>query len=548
MKTYLVVGGVAGGAAFAAKMRRLDENAEIIIFEKGPYISYANCGLPYYIGDTIKDKRELLLHTPETLKKRYNINVLVNTEVVSIDRNNKYLLAHDLLNDTTKEYFYDKVMFAPGGYAVKPPIEGIDLAGVFTIKDVPDTFAIKEYIEANKPKKAAVIGGGFIGLEMAENLHAIGLDVTVLEASPQVMGPLDPDMASFVHKHLKEKNIDLQLNTAAKGIKKEGSSLILDTGSDTITADLVIIGIGVKPQTKLADAIGLAKGTTGAVLVDEYMRTSDENIYASGDVVEVKHKILETPFYLPLAGVANKQARVAAMHIAGEKETFDFVVGTSVVKVCDITVATTGANEKQLKNSSINYDKVYLHPANHAGYYPKSSPLHIKLLFEKTTGRILGGQIIGEDGADKRIDVLASAIMSDKTVEYLEKLELAYAPPYSSTRDPLNYAGAVAKKVLKKDLEQFFWHDCESLDKETCFLFDARTSGEYRRGTIENAPNIPVDDIRDSLSKIPRDKEIHVFCHSGLRSYLVCEVLKQAGYKVKNLSGGYETWSVNKNE
>lgn len=544
MARYLVIGGVAGGAAFAAKMRRLDEHAEIIVFEKGPYVSYANCGLPYYIGGVIKEEAELILHTPETLKARYNIEVLVNMEAVSINKEQKTVTAKNLVDGTSQDYTYDKLMLAPGGVAIRPNIQGIGLPGVFTIRDVDETIAIKKFIDEHKPKRAAVIGGGFIGLEMADNFHSIGLDVTLVEAAEQVMGPVDPEMACILHNHLREKGVDLRLKSALKAIKEKDGRLQLELSEGTAEVDIVLLGIGVRPNTELAVRTGIELGSTGGIKTNEYMQTSDPDIYASGDAVEVTHKITGKPMLIALAGNANKQARVAAKHIAGMNKKMGSVLGTSVAKVFDLTVASTGANEKQLKAAGLNYDKVYLHPGNHAGYYPGAYPLSIKLLFSKPEGKVLGMQAIGKDGTEKRIDVIATAIAADFTVYDLGDLELAYAPPYSSTRDPVNYAGDIAANVLGKEIEQMYWEDCEDVISGKTFLIDARTPAEFKRGTVFNAINIPLDKLRERLSEIPTDKKVYVFCHSGLRSYVGTRILRQNGIDATNLSGGYVSWSI----
>ncbi len=543
MAKYLVVGGVAGGAAFAAKMRRLDEHCEIIVFEKGPYVSYANCGLPYYIGGVIQKEADLLLNTPQSLNSRFNMQVLVNNEVVKINRQEKYIEAKNLIDNTIARYDYDKLMLSPGGYAVKPNIEGIDLEGVFKVKDVPDTIAIKNFIKDKKPKTAAVIGGGFIGLEMAENLHAAGLQVTIVEAASQVMMPLDSEMVAFLHNHIRSKNVELKLNQTLKAVEKSQEQLLLKLNAIDIKVDMVILGIGMKPNTALAVESGLKLGTTGGIKTNQYMQTSDENIYAAGDSVEVEHKVTGNKAIIALAGNANKQARIAAMHIVGRHKQVKNVLATSVVKVFDLTVATTGANEKQLKVANIDYDKVLLFPANHATYFPGSATVGIKLLFSKSNGKILGAQAVGEDGTDKRIDVIAAALMNDLTVYDLGDLELSYAPPYSSTRDPVNYAGDIAANVLSGDLYQYFCEDCKALANENAFFLDTRTMAEFNAGTIYNAVNIPLHELRNNLDKLPKDKEIYVFCHSGLRSYIANRILRQHGFNSYNLSGGYLLWS-----
>lgn len=544
MAKYLVVGGVAGGAAFAAKMRRLDENAEITVFEKGPYVSYANCGLPYYIGGTIKEEAELILHTPTSLHERFNIDVLVNTEVIVINREKKTVTAKNHNDGSEKEYVYDKLMLSPGGTAVIPDIAGIGLPGVFTIRDVEDTKAIKSFIIENKPKKAAVIGGGFIGLEMAENLYDSGMSVSIIEAAEQVMAPLDYEMAAILHNHIRDKGVDLRLKSSAKIIKQNGSMLELDTGIDKITVDMVVLGIGVRPNTALAKAAGLELGSTGGIKTNEYMQTSDKDIYAAGDAVEVVHKVTGGPALIALAGNANKQARVAASHIAGKSKKIRKALGSSVVKVFDLTAAMTGANEKLLKAAGIECDKVYLHPNSHAGYYPGGYPISIKLLFSPKDGKVLGAQAIGRDGADKRIDIIATAMQGEFTVRDLGELELCYAPPYSSTRDPVNYAGDIVANILESGLKQFFWSDCEDLAKRGEYLLDARTTAEYKNGSIPGSVHIPLNELRKRIDELPKDRKVYVFCQSGLRSYVASRVLMQKGIDAVNLSGGFLSWHI----
>ncbi len=544
MARYLVVGGVAAGAAFAAKMRRLDERAEIIIFEKGPHVSYANCGLPYYIGDVIKEEAELLLHTPESLHGRINAQVLVNTEVLSINRAYKSVTAKDLTTGEEKEYAYDKLMLAPGGVAIRPNIQGMELPEVFTIKDVTDTVNIKKFIDDKKPAHATVIGGGFIGLEMAENFHALGIKVALVEATRQAMPPFDYEMAAILHNHLRDKGIDLRLSSTLKSIKKAAKGLELELDKGAVATDFVLMAIGVRPLSKLAHEAGLEIGATGGIKTNQYMQTSDPDIYAAGDAVEVQHFVTGKQQLIPLAGIANKQARAAAFHINGRARTVRPVQGTSVVKVFDLTAAITGSSEKVLKDNNVCYDKVYLHPASHAAYYPGGSPLSIKLLFSRDSGCILGCQIIGKEGADKRIDVISTAMFAHLSIYELGSLELAYAPPYSSARDPVNYAGDVAVEVVKSSYCQFFWNDLENIDYDKVFLVDSRFPSEYKRGTIGKAVNIPLPEIRKRLDEFPRDKDIYIFCQSGLRSYVSSRILRQEGFNVYNLSGGYLSWQI----
>ncbi len=544
MAKYIIVGGVAAGAAFAAKMRRLDERAEMVLFEKGPHVSYANCGLPYHVGGVIEKEESLLLHTPASLKARMNVDVQVNTEVLSINRANKSVRVKNLISGEEKDYRYDKLMLAPGGTAIRPDIPGSGLPEVFIIKDVVDTVNIKKFADEKKRGHVTVVGGGFIGLEMAENFHAHGFEVCVLEASEQVLPPFDYEMAAIVHNHMRDKGIDLRLGSKLKAIVKSTSGLELQLDKGLLHTDFVLMSIGVRPLTQLAVAAGLDIGATGGIKTNQYMQTSDPDIYAAGDAVEVTSFVTGRPQLVPLAGIANKQARAAAFHIAGRARKVYPVQGTAVVKVFDLTAAVTGSNEKTLKNNNIAYDKVYLHPLNHAGYYPGASQLSLKLLFSRDNGCILGAQVIGREGADKRIDVLSTAMFANLTIHDLGFLELAYAPPYSATRDPVNFAGDVAVEVVKNAYRQFFWDDCDMLDENKVFLVDARSPGEYKKGTIGKAVNIPLPEIRARLGEFPRDKDIYIFCLSGLRSYVSARILSQEGFTVYNLSGGYTSWEI----
>ncbi|SNX54017.1 CoA-disulfide reductase [Thermoanaerobacterium sp. RBIITD] len=542
----LIVGGVAGGASAAARLRRLDENAEIILFEKGEYISFANCGLPYYIGEVIKDREKLIVETPEAMSKRFKIDVRINSEVTKILPNEKAVIVYDKLHDKTYKESYDKLILSPGAEPIKPPMPGIDGENVFTLRNIPDTYMIKDYVDNNKPQRAVVVGGGFIGLEVAENLHKRGLDVTVVELADHVIAPLDYEMAAIVHQHLRDKGVNLILKDGVKElIHKEKYTQVLLNSGKIIDTDMVVLGIGVKPDIKLALDAGLTIGNTHGIKVNQYMQTSDPNIYAVGDAVEVKDYINGNDALIPLAGPANKQGRIAADNIAGRKSTYNGTQGTSVVKIFDLTVATTGNNERLLKKFGINYEKTIIHPNSHASYYPDALPMSIKLLFSKDDGKILGAQIVGFDGVDKRIDVIATAIRSGMTVYDLEKLELSYAPPYSSAKDPVNMAGFVASNILKGDVNVFHWDDVSKIDKAKTFLLDVRTNMEYSLGNIDGSVNIPVDELRDRLDEIPKDKEILVYCQVGLRGYLACRILSQHGFKfVKNLSGGYKTYKA----
>lgn len=542
----LIVGGVAGGASAAARLRRLNEDAEIILLEKGEYISFANCGLPYYIGEVINEKDKLLVQTPENMKKRFRIDVRVNSEVTKVFPDKKTVVVYNKVEDRTYTETYDKLVLSPGAEPVRPNLPGIDSGKIFTLRNIPDTYRIKDYVDSARPKRAVVVGAGFIGLEMAENLHARGVKVTVVELADHVIGPLDYDMAALVHQHMKSKDVEFYLKDAVRSFEDSGACIDVElTSGKVLKADMVILGIGVRPESKLAAEAGLKLGIGGGIQVDEYMRTSDPDIYAVGDVIEVKDFINGNPALIPLAGPANKQGRIAANNICGLEEKFEGVQGTSIVKVFDITVAITGNNEKTLRRTGVSYEKSFTHSPSHAGYYPGAIPMSIKLMFDKNSGKILGAQIVGYEGVDKRIDVIATAIRAGMTVFDLEKLELAYAPPYSSAKDPVNIAGFVAANILKNDHMVFHWDEVAGIDRDKAVLLDVRTKMEYGIGTIEGAVNIPVDELRERLDEIPRDKEIYEFCQVGLRGYLAYRILIQNGFKnVKNLSGGYKTYQL----
>lgn len=549
----LIVGGVAGGASAAARLRRLDESAEIIMFEKGEYISFANCGLPYYIGEVIKEKDQLVVQTPENMKERFNIDVRTNSEVLKIDRDNRVVEVFDKRKNSVYSESYDRLVLSPGAEPVKPKLPGIDSPRIFTLRNIPDTYRIKEFVDTARPKRAVVVGAGFIGLEVAENLHLMGVKVTVVELADHVIGPLDYDMAAIVHQHMKTKKVEFYLKDAVKSFSTGGSDIVVElTSGRALRADMVIMGIGVRPETKLASGAGLKLGNYGGIAVNEYMQTSDPDIYAVGDAVEVKDFInggasggSGGTVLIPLAGPANKQGRIAADNISGRNEKYAGTQGTSIVKIFDITVAITGSNEKVLKKNGVEYEKSFTHSPSHAGYYPGSIPMSIKLLFAKEGGRVLGTQIIGYDGVDKRVDVIATAIRAGMTVFDLEKLELAYAPPYSSAKDPVNIAGYTAANILKGDSNIFHWDEVAGLDKEKALLIDVRTKMEYDLGTIEGAVNIPVDELRNRLNELPTGKDLYIFCQVGLRAYVAARMLMQKGFtSVKNLSGGYKTYQL----
>jgi NADPH-dependent 2,4-dienoyl-CoA reductase/sulfur reductase-like enzyme/rhodanese-related sulfurtransferase len=540
----VVVGGVAGGASAAARLRRLDENAEIIVLERGEYISFANCGLPYYIGEVIKKRDNLVVQSPKSMKERFNLDIRVFNEVKNINTEKKQVEIYDIKNKKNYQESYDKLILSPGAVPIKPPIKGFDFPNVFTLRDIPDTLAIKNFVDKHNPKSALVVGAGFIGMELVENLHRRGIAITIVELAEQVLVPLDSEMASLIHQHLKEKKVEFYLNDEVKEVKhrKEFSLVKLGSGRE-IKTDMILIGIGVRPEVSLAKISGLEIGARGGIKVDRFLKTSNPDIYAVGDAIEVIDYINANPTLIPLAGPANKQGRIAANNICGVAEEYEGTQGTSILKVFDMAVAATGNNEKLLKRCNIPYEKSFTHSSSHAGYYPEALSLSIKLIFSPDNGKILGAQIVGYDGVDKRIDVIATAIRAGMTVYDLEKLELAYAPPYSSAKDPVNMAGYVASNILKRDSIIIHWHDIEKLDRKKTVLIDVRTPKEFSLGTIEGAKNISVDELRNRLSEIPQDREIIIFCQTGLRSYIACRILRQKGYgKVKNLSGGYKTY------
>lgn len=542
----VIVGGVAGGASAAARLRRLDENCEIVLFEKGEYISFANCGLPYYIGGVIKEKERLFVQTPEAMKSRFNIDVRVKSEVLKIDRDKKCVEVFDSAANRNYTETYDKLILSPGAAPIKPGIPGVDGPGVFTLRNVPDTYSIKEYAERNNIKNAVVVGGGFIGLEIAENLHEMQMDVSIVELSNQVMGPLDYEMAAILQEHMNDKGVRLHLNDGLKAINHFEDHMEAELNSgEIIKTCMVVLGIGVRPEVKLAKDAGLEIGERGGIKVDNSLKTSDKDIYAVGDAIEVEDFISGKNSLIPLAGPANKQGRIAADNICGRDEKYEGTQGTSVLKVFDMTAASTGDNEKLLKRFNIPYKKSYTHSASHASYYPGSTTISLKLLFSPDDGRILGAQAVGFDGVEKRIDVLATAIRAGMTVYDLEKLELSYAPPYSSAKDPVNMAGYTASNILKGDCHVIHFDEIAGLDRDKTMLVDVRTPMEYSMGTIDGAANIPLDEIRNRLDEFPGDKDIIIFCQVGLRGYIACRILMQKGYNnVRNLSGGYRTYSA----
>ncbi len=537
----VIIGGVAGGATAAARLRRLDEQSEIIILERSGYISYANCGLPYYIGGVIKERASLTLQTPESFKRRFNIDVRVKNEALRIDRQKKEVAVRRLEDGTEYTLGYDKLILAPGAKAIRPNLPGVDDSRVMTLRTVEDTYKIREYIEGARPKKAAVIGGGFIGLEMAENLIGLGIDTTLIQLDPQVLLPLDMDMASQVHAYLRDKGLKLMLGAAAESFEDTGNGLTVHIKDrPDVETDVVIMAVGVAPDSSLAKDCGLELGQRGAIAVDRHMRTSDPDIYAVGDAVETYNMVTGERATVALAGPANKQGRIAADSICGIASAFAGAAGSSVVKLFEMTVASTGLNERAAKAAGIDYDKVINFSANHATYYPGAENMTIKTIFEKSTGRILGAQIIGFDGVDKRIDVMATAIYGKMTGFDLTKLDLAYAPPYSSAKDPVNMAGFNIENVLTGKVRQYQWYELESISKDhDAVILDVRTEREFSCGHIPGAVNIPVDSLRDRLGELSKDKKLYVNCQSGLRSYIACRILSQEGFQCWNLAGGY---------
>lgn len=544
---YIVIGGVAGGATVAARLRRMDEQAEIILLERGAYVSYANCGLPYYIGGEISERDHLFVQTVKGFQDRFAIDIRVRQEAVEILREQKAVRIKNL--ETGVEYTenYDKLVLSPGAAPIRPNLEGINLPNIFTLRNVPDTDAIKNYITANCPRRAVVVGGGFIGLEMAENLHRQGLEVHVVEMGRQVMAPIDYSMASIVHHHMVEQGIHLHLERGVTRFASSASGALEVVLSDEqkIETDMVILSIGVRPETTLAKDSGLAIGALGGISVNEYMQTSDPDIYALGDAVGVVHGVTGKPALIPLAGPANKQGRIVADNIVyGNVSVYSGTIGTSIAQVFDLTVAAAGANSKLLDREKIPYLSSFTHSQSHAGYYPGAVSMSLKILFSPENGRLLGAQIVGFDGVDKRIEMLAQVIQNQGTVADLMELEHAYAPPYSSAKDPVNMAGFVADNILKKRVETILWSDVASLPADAVKI-DVRTPAEYELGTIPGFVNIPVDELRGRLAELPKDRLIVVTCAIGLRGYLAYRILKQHGFtNVKNLSGGYKTWSA----
>ena len=544
---YLIIGGVAGGATTAARLRRMDEQSQIVMFERGEHVSYANCGLPYYIGGTIADRDKLFLQTPQSFGARFNVDVRVSSEVVAINRAAKTISVKKLLTGEVYDEAYDKLVLSPGAEPVRPPLAGINLDGIFTLRNVTDTDRIKRYVTDRNIRRAVVVGAGFIGLEMAENLHQLGILVSIVEMSEQVMTPLDYSMASIVHQHLKTKNVEFFLKEAVTSFRQDGDQLLVSLRSGReLPADMVVLSIGVRPENRLAKEAGLDIGVTGGIKVDEYLQTSDPSIYAVGDAIEFENPITRRPTITYLAGPANRQGRICADNLVlGNKVAYKGSIATAIAKVFDITVGSTGVAGKTLKKEGIPYLESTTHSASHAGYYPGAIPMSIKIMYAPDTGKLYGAQVVGYEGTDKRLDMLATVIKNSGTIYDLIDIEHAYAPPYSSAKDPVNIAGYVAENILKGRMKPIYWRQLIGDDASSYFLLDVRTRDEYQLGTIPGAINIPLDELRQHLNELPKDRPIAVFCAVGLRGHVASRILLQAGFaEVYNLSGGYKTYQT----
>ena len=546
----VIVGGVAGGATAAARIRRLDEQAEVIVFERSGYISYANCGLPYYIGGVIEDPEDLTLQTPESFWKRFRIQMKVRHEVTAIHPDRKTVSVRNLETGEDFEEAYDQLLLSPGAKPVWPELPGMGSERLFTLRTVEDTFRIKEFINQNRPKSAVMVGGGFIGLEMAENLRQLGMEVTIVQRSRQLMNPFDPDMAAFIHNEVRKHGVKLMLGHSLEGFREKNSGLeVLLRDGVSVSADMVILAIGVTPESTLAKKAGLALGIKGSILVNDRMQTSAPDIYAVGDAVQVKHFVTGADSLIPLAGPANKQGRIAADNICGGDSRYLGSQGSSVIKVFDMTAATTGINEGSAKKAGLHVDKVILSPMSHAGYYPGGKMMTMKIIFEKETYRLLGAQIIGYEGVDKRIDVLATAIHAGLKGNQLKDLDLAYAPPYSSAKDPVNMAGFMIDNLARGQLKQWHLADEEKLPRDgSVILLDTRTAAEYNRGHVAGFRNIPVDELRERIGELEPGKPVYVICQSGLRSYIASRILAGSEYETYNFSGGFRFYDAVMND
>jgi NADPH-dependent 2,4-dienoyl-CoA reductase/sulfur reductase-like enzyme/rhodanese-related sulfurtransferase len=564
-KTIVVVGGVAGGASAAARARRLCEHCEIVVFERGPHVSFANCGLPYFVGGEIAEQDSLLLQTPETLRARFNLDVRVNTEVVAIDRARQVVKVRETLSGREYEQAYDALVLSTGASPLKPPIPGIDREGHFTVRNIPDVERILSWIKDCQACRTVVVGGGYIGLEMAEQLKRRGLAVTVVEAMPQVMTPLDPEMAAWLHLELQAHGVALHLGDPVaafeppKSNESARASVVVLRSGRRIEADTVVLGLGVRPETSLAKNAGLELGALGGIRVNEHLQTSDANIHAVGDAVEVRDRVTGAWGIIPLAGPANRQGRIVADNIFGRRSCYAGTWGTAILRLFNLTAGCTGANEKSLRKAGIPYQAVHLHPGSHAGYFPGAEPIAMKILFAPGTGRLLGAQAVGPDGVDKRIDVLAAALKAGMTVHDLADLELAYAPPFGSAKDPVNLAGMAGQNVLAGDVTLAQWNELapfaprsdspsdgrnDQAHDGAPVLLDVRRADERAKGFIPGSIHIPLDEVRVRMSELPRDREVVVHCESGQRSYFACRILAQHGFRVRNLTGSFRTWKT----
>ncbi|MED0655417.1 MULTISPECIES: CoA-disulfide reductase [Geobacillus] len=546
MRKIVIVGGVAGGATAAARLRRLSEEDRIVLFERGEYISFANCGLPYYIGGVIEKRDKLLVQTADGMAKRFRIDVRTLSEVTAIHRDRKTVSVRNVKTGEEYEETYDILILSPGAKPIVPPIPGIEEAeALFTLRTVPDTDRIKTYIDEQKPRRAVVIGGGFIGVEMVENLVRRGIKVTLVERSNQVMASVDYEMAAMVHDHIREHGVELLLEDGVQAIEERGRRVVLTSGR-AIETDMIILAIGVQPESGLAKEAGLELGVRGTIKVNEHLQTSDPSIYAIGDAVEVRHYIHGFETFVPLAWPANRQGRLVADHIHGFDVTYSGTLGTSIAKVFELAVAATGLNEKTLRSLGIPYEAIHIHPLSHAGYYPHAAPMMFKLIFDRNSGRIYGAQAVGKEGVDKRIDVIATAIKGGLTVRDLPDLELAYAPPFSSAKDPVNMAGYVASNIMDGLVETVSWHEIDHIVAKGGVLVDVRTKEEIMQGMVPGSIHVPLDELRDRLQELPKEKDIYVICQAGLRGYIAVRILRQHGFRAINVDGGYRLYAVAK--
>jgi NADPH-dependent 2,4-dienoyl-CoA reductase/sulfur reductase-like enzyme len=548
MTKIVIVGGVAGGASAATRARRLDEQAEIVLFERGPYVSFANCGLPYYVGNVIKERAKLAVQTPGSLHARFNLDVRVSSEVVAIDATAHEVTVRNLETGETYTEAYDKLLLSPGAAPVRPPLPGAELDHVLTVRGIPDVDRITELLSQHDARRCVVVGGGFIGIEMAENLCERGVETTVVEMASHVIKSIDADMAADLHQELRKNGVALRLGTGVTAIREANGALeVLTSADEALPCDFAILAVGVRPESTLAQAAGVACGPRGHILVDDHLRTNLPDIYAVGDAIQVVDFVTGADTAIPLAGPANRQGRMAAENMLGGDCRYTGTQGSSVVKVFSLCAASTGLTEEAARSQGIAYDKTYLTQGHHAGYYPGARMMGLKILWDPQSGKLLGAQAVGPEGVDKRIDVVATAIRFGADVRDLASLELCYAPPFGSAKDPVNMAGFVAENVLSGKVRQFFPEDVDGLPRDgSVTLLDVRTPGEHARGAIDGFVNIPVDDIRARLDEIPANKPVYLHCKSGQRSYIACRILTSLGYDCYNLAGGYDRYSAAK--